>query len=101
MQALMQEYGISQNKLAKMVGVTPSCLSRDLHGEQEPSIRLFVRIARALHVTPGYLLDDETCAPELLPACTEIRNAIIRRGGKITDAEKLNLIRMLASTGKE
>lgn len=50
--------GLSSDKLAELCGVGPVHIRKIESGAKLPSIRLFVRICNALHVSPEYLLQD-------------------------------------------
>ncbi len=51
-----KELGITQEKLAENLGVSPNHLSGIETGAQNPSISFFADICDALDVTPDYLL---------------------------------------------
>jgi transcriptional regulator with XRE-family HTH domain len=54
--ALLAERGLSQRKLAQLIDLNPSHLSRVLRGADKtrPSEDLIVRVAHALGLPPGY-----------------------------------------------
>jgi transcriptional regulator with XRE-family HTH domain len=50
--------GLDQSRLADLVGISKSSMSRILTGAQEPRLRLASGLAEALGVTLDYLVDD-------------------------------------------
>jgi transcriptional regulator with XRE-family HTH domain len=62
--SLMAERGISQRKLAQLVDLNPSHLSRVLRGADRtrPSIGLIRRIAQALDLPAGYFPEQREAA---------------------------------------
>ena len=67
-------YGISQTRLAKMVGTTPSQISVIESNKSRPSLKTAIRIARALDTSLDYLtgeIDNATPYTELLSAPNE------------------------------
>jgi transcriptional regulator with XRE-family HTH domain len=51
--------GIRQNRLAQMVGIHESLLSKVLNGFREPDLDLQKRIAAVLQCDPNWLFDAE------------------------------------------
>lgn len=64
--ALRKKRGLSQAKLAEMVGVEQPTIQRWEKGKREPDLENLISLADALGVTPGSLLDG-TAATELGP----------------------------------
>ncbi len=60
----MRHKGLRQKKLAEIVGVTESAMSRYCIGERAPSYATIKKIAEALNTTPEYLLGIELRSPE-------------------------------------
>ena len=54
--AQMRVHGISHQDLAGMLGCTRGAVGHYLSGRRGPSLKQLARIARALHVTPAWLL---------------------------------------------
>ena len=50
--------GISQEALAKMIGVWPTVYARYERGEREPPLSVIIRIAQALNIPLFELLKD-------------------------------------------
>ena len=58
----LQEIGMSQRRLAKLIGVTESALSRWVNGQREPRASMLYKISKILGVTMDDLMkgvDDE------------------------------------------
>ena len=66
--------GIRQNRLARLLGVDETVLSRIVNGFREPNTELQVRIAEVLQCDPKWLFEaqDEVVlkAPNGLPTAT-------------------------------
>lgn len=58
LKTLLAERGMSQTALADEIGKTRGYVSLLVRGERTPSADTIARIARALNVTPGTLLDE-------------------------------------------
>lgn len=54
-----EERGLQGKELAQLVNITPGYLSQIETGKSEPTLKVLRRIASALGVTPGTLLDGE------------------------------------------
>ena len=54
-----QEIGLTQDDLAKILGVTPQHISAIENDKRLPSLDFLVKLARALKVTTDYLLSGE------------------------------------------
>lgn len=55
--------GIRQYRLAQMVGVDETVLSRIINGCRTPSPQMQARIAAALHVDRAWLFEPVGCVP--------------------------------------
>lgn len=49
--------GIDQRELAKRAGISEVSLSRYMSGYRKPTYDIIIRIAQALHCSPGELID--------------------------------------------
>jgi transcriptional regulator with XRE-family HTH domain len=79
---LLEERGLSQRKLAQLIDLNPSHLSRVLRGADKtrPSIDLIRRIAKALHLPPGYFPElREASVIERLKADPGLRDRLYRK----------------------
>ena len=57
--ALRKELNLTQEQLAKRIGVAKSVVSYYESGERYPSYDVLVKLTRVFHVTTDYLLDIE------------------------------------------
>lgn len=55
--------GIRQNRLAQMLGIHETLLSRIVNGFREPDPQVRARIAQLLESEEGWLFSDETTSP--------------------------------------
>ncbi len=53
---LREEKGWTQDKLAKMLGYTESCVGKWERGKTEPNLNDLARVAQFFNVTTDYLL---------------------------------------------
>ena len=51
--------GLTQTKLAEMLGITPQAIAAFERGRAEPSLKSLIGLSRALEVTTDWLLDAE------------------------------------------
>ena len=59
-----QVAGMSQKELSKLVGVTDQAIAYYEHGDREPSLEMWEKLATALNVIPAYLVgwsDNPMC----------------------------------------
>jgi transcriptional regulator with XRE-family HTH domain len=80
--SLMAERGLSQRKLAQLIDLNPSHLSRALRGvdRTRPSIELIRRIALALDLPPGYFPElREAAVIERLKEDPGLRDKLYKR----------------------
>lgn len=95
---LMEQQGLTQKKLSLLSGITESSVSRYLKGDREARLDVILNFAKALDVTPEYLLDDDTHTK--IEPYTEIATAIARNGGSLTAEEKNRLISLILGSGE-
>jgi transcriptional regulator with XRE-family HTH domain len=77
--SLLAECGLSQRKLAQMIDLNPSHLSRVLRGadRSRPSTNLISRIASALNLPAGYFPElREAAVIERLRSDPELRDGL-------------------------
>jgi transcriptional regulator with XRE-family HTH domain len=60
--------GIRQNRLARLLGVDETVLSRIVNGFREPNVDLQVRIAEVLQCDPKWLFEAQEEAALKIPA---------------------------------
>ncbi len=75
-----REQRLSQQQLAKALGIRQATLSHVEQGTSLPSCALLLQLCKFFDVTPTYLLDDER---DLVPLPTErwgLRNALVTVG---------------------
>lgn len=70
---------MTQETLAKKIGISKTALSQILLGNSEPKMSTVEKIAKALDVQPSYLLDDDTKETNI----TNSNNTIHNSNGKI------------------
>jgi transcriptional regulator with XRE-family HTH domain len=63
----MWKSGIRQNRLAQMLGVDETTLSRIVNGFRKPTAELRERIAGALQCDQGWLFEEAEPAPPSIP----------------------------------
>jgi transcriptional regulator with XRE-family HTH domain len=64
----MWKSGIRQNRLAQMLGVDETTLSRIVNGFRKPNIELRGRIAAVLQCDPEWLFEEAEPTPPTFPA---------------------------------
>ena len=70
LQSLRKAAGLSQEQAAERLGVTRQAVSKWETGEGKPDIENLLPLARLLHTTVDYLLDDTADAPRTEEAPT-------------------------------
>lgn len=58
LQVQMDKAGLNQNELAQKSGLYPSNISMVLSGEKNPGVDFFIKIARGLRLSPGYVFEQ-------------------------------------------
>lgn len=64
LRAARDELGLTQEEVAARSGVQAGEISRIEHGKRDPQVSTLEKIARALEMTPGRLLDLHHSAEE-------------------------------------
>lgn len=92
-----KELGITQEKLAESLGISPNHLSGIETGVQNPSIGFFVDLCEILKVTPDYLLlgsmhansvsaditdNLRLCQPQVLEILQKLTEFLVERNQK-------------------
>ena len=79
LQNLRRAAGLSQEQLAEQLGVTRQAVSKWETGEGKPDIDNLLPLARLLHTTVDYLLDDTANQPRAEEAQTPPRSQSVGR----------------------
>lgn len=93
---LMADNEVTQKQLSQMSGISESSLSRYLHNGKRPRIDIVINIAKALHVSTEYLLEEKD---KIDSPFDSIATAIARKGHMLSAEEKNRLILLIL--GKE
>lgn len=83
-----QKLKLSQDHLAREVGVSPQAISRIEVGHREPSLDLLVRLCKTLGVSTDYLLTGKESLP------VSIKGAV-RAQPNLTPSAKRSLIQLI------
>jgi transcriptional regulator with XRE-family HTH domain len=67
LRTVRRSQNITQGDLAKMAGTGQGTISRIEKGDQEPSLLVALKIAKALNVSLGYLAGDDTPQEDVSP----------------------------------
>jgi transcriptional regulator with XRE-family HTH domain len=57
---LLKKNNISQKELAEIIGTTETSISRYVQGHRIPKLPIAIKMAKALHTTAEYIMDQET-----------------------------------------
>lgn len=93
---LLEEIGYSQREFASMIGVTEGALCRYLKNEREPKMEVIANMATALNTTTDYLLKGK----EKKDSFEETYRLVARGASKMSEADKLKLVKVLMNDGK-
>lgn len=88
LQKQMDDAGLNQNELAKKSGLYPSNVSMVLNGDKEPGINFFIKVAKGLHLPPGYVFEQYALSTPQRPGkaqllaikVSELMNLFIENG---------------------
>lgn len=94
---LMKSQNINQKQLSQKSGITEASVSRYLHGDRAARMDIIINFAKALGVTPDYLLEDDIDTS--LAPYVAISTAIARNGKDLSPEEKNKLISLIISMG--
>lgn len=83
--------GISQNKLAKLSGMAQSSISYIESGDKSPSLDTIKILAKALDLTPSFLMEGK----ELETAFPPHINELVKAANRLSN-EKLELLTAVA-----
>jgi len=97
---LRKDQGISQEKLASLVGVNRVTVLNYENGKREPDYEMLAKLAAIFGVTADYLLGLSNL--RLLPAVAEARaRYLATTGDPHEDAYRLELLEKYYATGRE
>lgn len=57
---LLKKNDMSQKELAEIIGTTETSISRYVQGHRIPKVPIAIKMAKALHTTAEYIMDQET-----------------------------------------
>lgn len=90
--ALREQMGLSQNRLAKLAGISQAGLSAIENTTKSPSAATLERIATALGVSISFLYEDDPASPSLDEQLSGISFALYGEIHDLTDDEKQDIL---------
>lgn len=57
---LLKKNDMNQKELAEIIGTTETSISRYVQGHRIPKLPIAIKMAKALHTTAEYIMDQET-----------------------------------------
>lgn len=94
---LMKQRGTNANELAQKIGVAPTTIySMIRRDSKKADIEVLLRIANELGVKAEFFCDDENISNSTESNVNNIELLIARNGKKMSDADKLRLIKLLS-----
>lgn len=108
---LRKSSGLSQQELAKQLGVSASAVGMYEQGRREPPCQILVALARIFHVSTDFLLTGElcraqdqdmlcTCQKALQKACASVRLVDAQGRERTVSQEDLALLLAAVFGGK-
>ena len=91
---LMEQKGMTQKNLSRLSGITEASISRYLNGDRNPRIDIVINFAKALNVSPQYLIEDDQLSLKE-KGFIELKSVIARNASQLTAEEKNELIALL------
>ena len=91
-----KERGYSQKKLAELIGVTETTMSRYINGTRQPKIEIIANLATVLQIDVDELLGTKQSENERMKF-PQIKRLIARNSKEMTMKEKRQLIDLLLS----
>ena len=92
---LREGIGVSQEKLAKMLGTTQSSINRYENGQTEPPVELFRKYADMFDVSMDYILPEQT---HRKGSCISFSQQSRRTGKRCRNSLKCALCQVLLQT---
>lgn len=96
MSELLCERNMTQRDLASVAGITESAVSHYMKGDRVPRGVNLAKVASALGTTTDYLLGKDDMSDQEDDFKT-VKTIIARNASKMTDKEKMALIKILTS----
>ena len=100
LEALMEEYNMSQIELANRIGTTNVTISRYLSSERIPRLEIVTKMAEVFHTSVDYLV-GLTNTRETWGEMQEIQNVLTSFGLKYLSKTQVNLIKQLLENNKD
>ncbi len=100
LEALMEEYNMSQIELANRIGTTNVTISRYLSSERIPRLEIVTKMAEVFHTSVDYLV-GLTNTRETWGEMQEIQNVLTSFGLKNLSKTQVNLIKQLLENNKD
>ena len=82
--ALRRQKKLSQQALARQVGVSPSAIGMYEQGRREPDCQTLVKLAAALDATTDFLLTGQAQPRDFAALCGVAQQALSRLDGRLT-----------------
>lgn len=91
---LRAEKGLTQVSLAKISGLTSSCIAMIESGKNEPTAKTLIALSNALNVSAGYLLgiEDDFGAITVNNTLTREEQRLLNAFNKLNDVTREKLI---------
>ena len=96
MSELLREQNMTQRDLASAAGITESAVSHYMNGDRVPRGVNLAKVASALGTTTDYLLGEDDMLGQK-DGFKVVKTLIARNASKMTDKEKMALIKILTS----
>lgn len=99
---LRESKGLSQQKLASLIGVSRSTVAMWESGKSQPSLEMLVELAQLFEVSVDYLLDVQSEGTTAIPATQQSEIDKIFQGLTEDNQQKLlELARLYSASQKE
>lgn len=87
--------GMSQAELARKVNVSTSTITSYIQGRRLPTLRIFLRIVKALHTTPNFLLGYDMETRSIHTTIPKIVGLLKEKYRQLTMTEKEEIVAAL------
>ena len=95
---LRKQHNLSQDDLALMAGISPNYMGQIERGEKCPTLDIFLRISKALNVSPVSLINDSDSMPTTI--YTPELNKVIKLLRTYSGSELNEVYKVLSSINK-